>query len=159
MNENDWPDVAEIYRRGIITGKATFQHEIPSFEEWNTAHIQECRFIALLDGKVAGWIALSKVSSRCVYAGVAELSIYIAEKARGMGIGRLLLNQLILESEKAGFWLLQSGIMEDNETSIGLHETCGFRKVGYRERIGRDNNGKWRSTVLVERRSAITGIG
>lgn len=158
MNGNDWSCVSDIYRQGIETGKATFQHEIPSFKEWNTAHIQECRLVAVLDGKVAGWVALSKVSSRCVYAGVAEVSIYIAEKARGMGIGKQLLNQLIQESEKAGFWLLQSGIMEDNETSIGLHETCGFRKVGYRERIGRDNNGRWRSTVLMERRSSVTGI-
>jgi len=158
MSENDWPDVADIYRQGIETRKATFQHEIPSFEEWNTAHIQECRLVAVLDERVVGWVALSKVSSRCVYAGVAEVSVYIAEKARGIGIGKQLLNQLILESEKAGFWLLQSGIMEDNETSIGLHETCGFRKVGYRERIGRDNHGKWRSTVLMERRSSITGI-
>lgn len=159
MSENDWPSVSNIYRQGIETGKATFQHEIPSFKEWNNAHIQECRLVAVLDGKVAGWVALSKVSSRCVYAGVAEVSIYIAAEAREMGIGKLLLNQLILESEKAGFWLLQSGIMEDNEPSICLHVKCGFRKVGYRERIGRDNNGKWRSTVLMERRSAITGIG
>lgn len=159
MREEDWPDVAEIYRQGIITGKATFQFEIPSFEEWNSAHIPKCRFVAVEGNNVIGWVSLSKVSGRPVYAGVAEVSIYIAEKARGMGIGKLLLNHLILESEKAGFWLLQSGIMQDNETSIGLHETCGFRKVGYRERIGRDNNGKWRSTVLMERRSAITGIG
>lgn len=158
MNKNDWPSVSDIYRQGIETGKATFQSDIPVYSEWDAAHIRECRFVALFDGKVAGWIALSKVSSRCVYGGVAEVSIYVAEKVRGMGIGKLLLNQLILESEKAGFWLLQSGIMEDNETSIGLHETCGFRKVGYRERIGRDNNGKWRSTVLMERRSSVTGI-
>lgn len=159
MTKEDWPDVAEIYRQGIATGKATFQYEIPSFEEWNSAHILKCRFVAVEDDNVIGWVSLSHISSRPVYAGVAEVSIYIAAKARGMGIGKLLLNQLILESEKSGFWLLQSGIMEDNETSISLHEKCGFRKVGYRERIGRDNNGKWRSTVLMERRSSITGIG
>jgi len=158
INKNDWPSVSEIYRQGIETGKATFQSDIPAYSEWDAAHIQECRFVAVLGGRVVGWTALSKVSSRCVYHGVAEVSIYIAAEARGMGIGKLLMNQLILESEKSGFWLLQSGIMEDNETSIGLHETCGFRKVGYRERIGRDNHGKWRSTVLMERRSAITGI-
>lgn len=158
MNAKDWPSVSEIYRQGIETGKATFQSDIPVYSEWNAAHIQECRLVAVLDEKVVGWIALSKVSSRCVYGGVAEVSIYIAEKARGMEIGKQLLNQLILESEKAGFWMLQSGIMADNEPSISLHETCGFRKVGYRERIGRDNNGKWRSTVLMERRSSVTGM-
>lgn len=159
MREEDWPDVAEIYRQGIITGKATFQNEIPSFEEWNSAHLSTCRLVAFEDNKGVGWVSLSRVSSRPVYAGVAEVSLYIAADARGKGIGKQLLNQLILESEKSGFWLLQSGIMEDNETSIALNETCGFRKVGYRERIGRDSNGKWRSTVLMERRSSITGIG
>lgn len=158
MNENDWSSVSEIYRQGIETGKATFQSDIPAYIEWDASHIQKCRFVAVYDGKVVGWTALSKVSSRCVYGGVAEVSIYIAEDARGKGIGKQLLNQMILESEKAGFWLLQSGIMEDNEPSIQLHGKCGFRKVGYRERIGRDVNGKWRSTVLMERRSFVTGI-
>lgn len=158
MNENDWPSVSEIYRQGIETGKATFQSDIPTYNEWNAAHIQECRFVTVHDGKVVGWTALSKVSSRCVYGGVAEVSIYIAAEARGKGIGKQLLNQMILESEKAGFWLLQSGIMEDNEPSIQLHERCGFRQVGYRERIGRDIHGKWRSTVLVEKRSEVAGV-
>ena len=158
MEKSDWPVVAEIYRQGIATGKATFQNEIPNYEEWNTAHIPRCRFVATDGETIVGWAALSGVSSRCVYAGVAELSIYIAENARGMGTGQILLNYLIQESEKAGFWLLQSGIMEDNVSSIKLHEKCGFRMVGYRERIGRDSNGKWRSTILMERRSQITGI-
>ncbi len=158
MTENDWPVVAEIYREGIATGKATFQTEIPAFGDWDAAHIEECRYVAVLDTKIVGWVALSKVSSRCVYAGIAELSIYIAEDARKKGIGQKLLNTLIEESEKAGYWTLQSGIMEDNEASIKLHEKCGFRKVGYRERIGKDSSGKWRSTVLMEKRSSVVGL-
>ena len=158
MNKNDWPSVSEIYRQGIETGKATFQSDIPAYHEWNAAHIQECRFVAVHDKKVVGWTALSKVSSRCVYGGVAEVSIYIAEDYRGKGVGRELLQHLIIESEKADFWMLQSGIMEDNSASISLHEKCGFRQVGYRERIGRDVHGKWRSTVLMEKRSGVAGV-
>lgn len=158
MTEEDWPEVAEIYRQGIETGSATFQNEIPSFIEWNAAHISECRFVSIEEDKVIGWVSLSKVSSRPVYCGVAELSIYIAAQARGKGIGKQLMAHLIQKSEKSGFWLLQSGIMEDNKSSIALHENCGFRKVGYRERIGRDIKGKWRSTVLMERRSAVMGL-
>ncbi|HEX3040264.1 MAG TPA: GNAT family N-acetyltransferase [Caproiciproducens sp.] len=158
MAENDWPAVAEIYRQGIATGKATFQYEIPAYSEWNAGHIAECRFTACEGDKVVGWASLSKVSSRPVYAGVAEVSIYIAESARGKRVGMQLLNHLIRESEKYGFWLLQSGIMEDNEPSIRLHEDCGFRRVGLREKIGKDTNGKWRSTVLMERRSKVAGI-
>lgn len=158
MNENDWPSVSEIYRQGIETEKATFQSDIPIYKEWDAAHIQKCRFVAVYDGKVVGWTVLSTVSSRCVYGGVAEVSIYIAEDYRGKGVGRKLLQHLITESEKAGFWMLQSGIMEDNTASISLHEKCGFRQVGYRERIGRDVHGKWRSTVLMEKRSSIIGL-
>lgn len=158
MNGPDWPDVSEIYQQGIETGKATFQIDIPAYAEWDAAHITECRFVAETDERVAGWIALSKVSSRCVYGGVAEVSIYIAENYRDKGIGRQLLQHLIVESQKAGFWTLQSGIMEDNADSIRLHEKCGFRKVGYRERIGKDSRGKWRSTILMEKRSEIVGV-
>lgn len=158
MNEKDWPTVSEIYRQGIETGRATFQEVVPSYSEWDAAHIHECRFVALAEDQVAGWTALSKVSSRCVYAGVAEISVYIAENARGRGIGRILLQHLVTQSEKAGFWLLQSGIMEDNLASIRLHEKCGFRQVGYRERIGKDKCGIWRSTVLLEKRSRDVGI-
>ena len=158
MNENDWPSVSEIYRQGIGTGKATFQSDIPAYHEWDAAHIQECRFVAVHDGKVVGWTTLSKVSSRCVYGGVAEVSIYIAEDYRGKSVGWKLMQHLIIESEKADFWMLQSGIMEDNSASISLHEKCGFRQVGYRERIGRDVHGKWRNTVLMEKRSGVVGI-
>jgi phosphinothricin acetyltransferase len=158
MVEDDWSAVAEIYRQGIATGKATFQCEIPAYSDWNAGHNSECRFIVCEGDKILGWAALSKVSSRPVYSGVAEVSIYIAESVRGKGVGKQLMNHIIRESEKAGFWLLQSGIMEDNEASIRLHKCCGFRKVGYRENIGRDVNGKWRSTILMERRSKIAGI-
>lgn len=159
MNEQDWPDVAEIYRQGIATGKATFQSEIPEYKNWNASHLPICRFVANADGKVAGWAALSGVSSRCVYRGVAEVSVYIAEGNRKNGIGQKLLEYLIDQSEKAGIWTLQSGIMEDNLASLRLHEKCGFRKVGYREQIGCDISGHWRSTVLMERRSSTVGIG
>lgn len=158
MNEEDWPSVSEIYRQGIETGKATFQSDVPAYDEWNAAHILECRYVAVIDGEVVGWTALSKVSSRCVYGGVAEVSIYIAENYREEGIGRLLLQHLITESERADFWTLQSGIMEDNSASISLHKKCGFRQVGYREHIGRDSHGKWRSTVLMEKRSGVVGV-
>lgn len=158
MSANDWPAVAEIYRQGIETGKATFQVDVPAYTEWDAAHIRECRFVAVVEDKVAGWTALSKVSNRCVYAGVAELSLYIGENARGKGVGQKLLQHLIAESERAGFWTLQSGIMDDNLASIRLHEKCGFRQIGYRERIGRDVKGKWRNNILMEKRSQVAGI-
>ncbi len=158
MSEQNWPDVAEIYRQGIATGKATFQSEIPEYKDWDASHLSICRFVAVAGGKVAGWIALSGVSSRCVYRGVAEVSVYIAESNRKNGIGQKLLEYLIDQSEKAGIWMLQSGIMEDNPASIQLHEKCRFRKVGYRERIGCDISGHWRSTVLMERRSNTIGV-
>lgn len=158
MSEQDWPDVAEIYRQGIATGKATFQSGIPEYEDWNASHLPVCRFVAIVDGKVAGWVTLSGVSRRCVYSGVAEVSVYIAESSRKNGAGKKLLDYLLDESEKAGFWTLQSGIMEDNIASIRLHEKCGFRQVGYREKIGKDISGHWRSTVLMERRSSRVGI-
>lgn len=158
MSEQDWPEVSKIYKQGIDTGKATFQTCIPDYSDWDASHIKECRFVAIDNNKIAGWVALSKVSSRCVYGGVAEVSIYIAQSSRGKSVGKSLLNHLVSESEKCGFWMLQSGIMEDNAASLALHDKCGFRKVGLREKIGKDCNGKWRSTVLMERRSKIAGI-
>lgn len=158
MTEQDWPEVSSIYKQGIDTGKATFQSSIPEYNEWDAGHIKECRIVAVENGKIVGWTALSKVSSRCVYGGVAEVSIYIAENNRKNGVGQKLLNYLIDQSEKSGIWMLQSGIMEDNLASIRLHEKCGFRKVGTRERIGRDISGHWRSTILMERRSKVVGI-
>lgn len=155
----DWPLVSKIYLEGIKTGKATFQTDCPTYEDWDKSHIKSCRLVALIDDTVAGWAALSPVSSRCVYNGVAEVSIYIGEGYRGKGVGKLLLSSLIAASEQAGFWTLQSGIMQDNEASIHLHEQCGFRMVGYRERIGKDRLGVWRNNVLMERRAIADEVG
>lgn len=159
MCAEDWSWVSKIYLEGIQTGKATFQTDCPSYEQWDKSHVESCRLIALIDGVVAGWTALSPVSSRCVYNGVAEVSIYIGEAYRGKGVGKALLNALISASEQAGFWTLQSGIMQDNEASIHLHEQCGFRMVGYRERIGKDSLGVWRNNVLMEHRAAADEVG
>ena len=153
MTSEDWPAVARIYQEGMDTTLATFQTECPSWKEWNAVHLPRCRLVAVLDGAVAGWVALSAYSSRSVYAGVAHLSIYIGAEARGIGVGKALLTALISASEAAGFWTLQSGIMENNAASIALHASCGFRLVGYREKIGRDRFGVWRNTLLMERRS------
>jgi len=154
MTNADWPSVSRIYQQGMDSNLATFQTECPDWAEWDAAHHAQCRLVALLDEAVAGWAALSPTSSRSVYAGVASVSIYIAQEARGMGIGKALLLALISVSEAAGFWTLQSGIMEDNDASIALHNSCGFRLVGYREKIGQDRFGVWRNTLLMERRSA-----
>lgn len=153
MTEEDWPEVARIYQQGMDGNLATFQTVCPSFADWDAAHHSACRLVAQRDGAVLGWAALSPVSSRVVYAGVAELSIYITREARGQGVGKALLNALIAASEQSGFWTLQSGIMENNLASIALHTSCGFRLVGSRERIGQDRFGVWRNTVLMERRS------
>jgi phosphinothricin acetyltransferase len=158
MLPDDWSAVARIYQQGMDTNRATFQTECPSWQDWNAAHLERCRLVILLGGEVAGWAALSRVSSRSVYAGVAELSIYIDETARGKGAGKALMNALITDSEAAGFWTLQSGILEDNTASIALHTSSGFRMVGYRERIAQDRFGVWRNTVLMERRSGSVGI-
>jgi phosphinothricin acetyltransferase len=158
MTEQDWPEVSKIYKQGIETGKATFQTCIPEYSDWDASHIKDCRFVVMENDNITGWVVLSKVSSRYVYEGVAEVSIYIAETCRGKGFGKALLNYLITKSEKSGFWMLQAGIMEDNLASLKLHEKCGFREVGLRERIGKDCKGKWRSTVLMERRSNTVGV-
>jgi len=159
MTESDWPDVSRIYREGIETGLATFERECPAYEKWDAAHLKVCRLVAAADGRVVGWTALSPVSTRCVYAGVAEVSIYIDRRCRGKGIGRRLLCELICRSEENGFWTLQSGIFSENEASVRLHKSCGFRTVGCRERIARDRLGIWRSTLLMERRSACSRFG
>ena len=154
MTNGDWPDVARIYQDGMDTNLATFQTVCPDWDAWDAAHLKECRLVIEQSGAVAGWAALGSVSSRCVYAGVAELSIYIDASVRGKGAGKMLLSALIAASEAAGFWTLQSGILEGNTASVALHTICGFRMVGYRERIGRDRFGVWRNTLLMERRSA-----
>ena len=159
MTEADWPYVSRIYQQGMDTNRATFQEKCPPWEEWNRSHLASCRLVAAFEGRVVGWAALSAVSSRCVYAGVAEVSIYIDSAAQGQGAGTQLLGAMIRASEAEGCWMLQSGIFEDNLASIRLHERCGFRLVGYRERIGRDRFGVWRNTVLMERRSSLPEFG
>ena len=158
MHEDDWKDVREIYLEGIRTGNATFQQEAPSWEEWDRSHISQCRFVARIEGRVIGWVALSPTSSRNVYAGVAEVSIYVSQQHRGSGVGSRLLNSIIEESEQHGFWTLQSGTFPENISSIELQKKYGFREVGRRVRIGQ-MNGIWRDVILLERRSQVIGIG
>jgi phosphinothricin acetyltransferase len=148
----DWPDVARIYAEGIATGEATFETEVPSWESWDGAHLAEHRFVARHEGHVVGFAAVSAVSDRCVYGGVVENSVYVAESARGAGIGRLLLECLVASTEEAGIWTIQSGIFPENAASLALHERVGFRVVGRRARLGK-LKGVWRDVLLVERRS------
>ncbi len=157
MTEDDWNKVAEIYKEGINTGNATFEVNVPTWETWDNAHLKTCRLIAEDDGAIAGWAALTAVSGRCVYAGVAEVSVYVGEKFRGKKIGKRLLENLITESEKENLWTLQAGIFPENIPSIKIHEELGFRQIGYRERIGKMND-VWRNTILLERRSKIVGV-
>ena len=157
MKAEHWPDVKAIYESGIATGNATFQTGAPAWEEWDAAHIKTCRLVAVEQDEILGWAALTPVSGRCVYAGVAEVSIYISESARGKGLGSILLNALVAESEQHNFWTLQAGIFPENVASIRLHEACGFRMVGRREKIGQ-MQGVWRDTVLLERRSSTVGV-
>lgn len=156
MRAADWERVRAIYREGIATGDATFETDAPTFEAWDAAHLRACRLVARIDGEIAGWAALSPVSSRCVYGGVAEVSVYVGEKARGRGVGRKLLSALVSESERNNLWTLQAGVLAENEASIRLHESCGFRVVGQRERLGK-LKGVWRDVVLLERRSRVVG--
>ncbi|MBN1563535.1 MAG: GNAT family N-acetyltransferase [Anaerolineae bacterium] len=156
MQPDDWPQVAAIYAAGIATQNATFETDVPAYDTWDRAHRADCRLVARDGDQVLGWAALSRVSDRCVYGGVAENSIYIAPTARGRGIGKALLKALVDASETAGIWTLQTGIFPENVTSIGLHKACGFREVGIRERIGQ-MDGVWRDVVMMERRSAIVG--
>jgi len=157
MVNDDWPAVREIYAEGIATGNATFATVIPEWEQWNKAHRQYCRLIARSGDRVLGWAALSPASTRAAYAGVAEVSVYIAAQARGRGVGRSLLEALIAESEKAGIWTLQAGIFPENVASIRLHKSCGFREVGERQRISQ-LAGVWRNVLLLERRSSRVGV-
>ena len=157
MLSADWLQVKRIYLEGIATGHATFETEAPSWEKWNDAHLAFARLVARAGSEVKGWAALSPVSSRRVYAGVAETSVYVGRDSRGQGIGRALLEALIQASESKGIWTLQAGIFPENTGSIELHKALAFREVGRRERIGK-LNGVWRDTLLLERRSAIVGI-
>jgi L-amino acid N-acyltransferase YncA len=157
MEASDWPDVRRIYEEGIATGRATFETSAPEWEAWDASHRRECRFVARRAGRVIGWIALSAVSRRHVYRGVAEVSVYVAVEARGSGVGRALFERLIPESETAGIWTVQAGVQAENEASLALHEAVGFRRVGVREAFGQDAAGIWRDVVLLERRSESVG--
>jgi L-amino acid N-acyltransferase YncA len=152
LRPDDWPEVSRIFAEGIATGNATFETEVPSWEDWDAAHLGEHRFVAERDSRVCGWIAASPVSSRCCYEGVAELSVYVGEEARGVGVGVQLLAALVESSKRAGLWTLQTGVFPENEASLRLLRRFGFRIVGTRKRIGR-LHGVWRDVVLLERRS------
>jgi phosphinothricin acetyltransferase len=157
MTPEDWEAVCAIYQEGLATGNATFETTPPNWDEWDKNHLPECRLVARSTAQVVGWAALSPVSRRQVYRGVAEVSIYITAQARGQGMGKALLRALVLESEQAGIWTLQAGIFPENVYSIALHKVCGFREVGRREGIGQ-MNGVWRDVVLMERRSKVVGV-
>ncbi len=154
LRPRDWPEVARIYEEGIRTVNATFETEVPSWEAWDAAHLDEHRFAAERDGRVVGWIALAPVSSRCCYAGVAEISAYVGEEARGQGVGSELLTTAIKSSERARIWTLQTGVFPENAPSLGLLRRFGFRALGTQKRIGR-LHGVWRDVVLLERRSEV----
>ena len=156
LRPDDWPEVARIFEAGIRTGNATFETEVPSWEAWDAAHLPSHRFVAEREGRVVGWIALAAVSSRCCYEGVAEVSAYVAEGARGEGVGRALLARLIENSERGGIWTLETGVFPENEPSLALLQRFGFRVVGIRERIGR-LHGMWRDVTFLERRSEVVG--
>jgi phosphinothricin acetyltransferase len=157
LRESDWLAVREIYREGIATGDATFETDARGWPEWDGTHLRHSRLVARGGGSVGGWAALSAVSRRAVYAGVAEVSVYVAGAHRGQGLGHRLLAALVAESEAHGMWTLQAAIFPENRASLHLHERLGFREVGRRERIGQ-RDGRWRDTVLLERRSKVVGI-
>jgi len=163
MTPDDWAAVRLIYLDGIRTGHSTFEADAPDWEKWDCAHLSQHRLVMRALDTVLGWAALSPVSDRCAYSGVAELSLYIAAKYRGYGIGSTLLAALIESSEKAGIWTLQGGIFPENTASLCLVKKHGFREVGRRERVGLmthgDLAGKWRDVILVERRSKVVGAG
>ncbi len=159
LEPSHYEAVKEIYEYGIGTGNATFQTEAPTWEEWDKSHLKNCRLVALGDNQqVMGWAALTPVSGRCVYAGVAEVSVYVHSTDQRKGVGKKLMEELIRQSEENNLWTLQAGIFPENKASLKLHELLGFRNVGYRERIGKMKN-VWRDTVLLERRSEKVGVG
>jgi len=156
MDPADWQAIRAIYLEGIATGNATLETDAPAWEQWHASHLPSCRLVAREGTTVVGWAALSPVSGRCIYGGVAEISVYVSGSAQGRGVGRALLNRLVDESEQNGIWTLQAGILAENRVSLALHRKSGFREVGRRERIGK-LAGVWRDVVLMERRSATVG--
>ncbi len=157
LEARDWPRVAEIFAQGIASGMATFETRVPDWTEWDRNHLKVPRWVAIEDGDLVGWAALSPVSAREVYAGVAEVSVYVETSRRGRGWGRTLLGALIHASEQQGIWTLQAGVFPENRASVALHRSMGFREVGRRERIAR-LAGAWRDTLLMERRSRRVGV-
>jgi phosphinothricin acetyltransferase len=157
MAPQDWDAVRAIYLEGISTGNATFEKSAPDWQVWDAGHLKSCRLVARLNSEILGWAALSPVSGRCVYSGVAEVSVYVAERARGRKIGSRLLDALVTSSEREGVWTLQAGIFPENLPSIESHKRNGFRIVGTREKLG-SMDGRWRDVILMERRSAIAGV-
>ncbi len=157
MLPEDWSQVRQIYLEGIATGNATFETEAPSWEKWDGGHLKNCRFVACSGDKILGWAALSPVSSRRVYAGVTEVSVYVAAASQGKGVGRALLSALVDSADAEGIWTLQAGIFPENVASIHLHKSLGFREVGRREKIGKIGD-RWRDVMLLERRSEVAGV-
>ena len=158
MTDADGPAVLAIFAQGIATGNATFETVVPEWRAWHASHRRDCRFVARIDGRVVGWTALSRWSSREVYSGVAWESVYVDAAARGRGVGLALLAALIPASEAAGVWTLIAGVQAENAASLALHRRAGFRRIGVQERVGRDSNGRWRDVILFERRSAAVGV-
>ena len=157
MRSEDWPAVQKIYSEGIATGNATFETETPEWAKWDQGHLQHCRLVAQDNERILGWAALSRVSTRHVYSGVAEVSVYVAAEARSRGVGTLLLQSLVEQSERCGVWTLQAGIFPENVPSVTLHKSCGFREVGLRQKLGQ-RSGVWRDVLLLERRSSRVGV-
>ncbi|WP_130892077.1 N-acetyltransferase family protein [Fusobacterium varium] len=154
MEDKDWEDVLKIYKQGIESGISTFRKDLPDKKSWESSHLKACRFILCHNsGSVVGWAALSPTSSRIDYCGVTEVSIYIDKAHQGKKLGEFLLNKIKDEAEKNGIWTLQSSIFQANKASLKLHKKCGFREVGYREKIAKDKNDIWQNTVLMEYRS------
>jgi L-amino acid N-acyltransferase YncA len=157
MTARHWEGVRAVYAEGLATGDASFETEAPGWERWDASHLACCRLVALEGARVAGWAALSPVSGRKVYEGVAEVSVYVGAEFRGRGLGRALLSALVAESEANGIWTLQASVFPENAASVALHLSCGFREMGRRERIAQ-RDGRWRDTVLLERRSRTVGV-
>ena len=157
MGPGDWEQVSAIYVEGIATGQATFEIEAPLWEVWDAGHLSFARLVARDGDEVCGWAALSPVSGRTAYSGVAEVSVYVVQHRHGAGVGRALLESLIVESERNGIWTLQAAVFPENSATIALHRRCGFREVGRRERISK-LDGAWRDTILLERRSLLVGV-
>ncbi|WP_286856642.1 GNAT family N-acetyltransferase [Sphingobacterium sp. UBA7625] len=157
FGKEQFREIAEIYRQGLETGNATFETSVPNWEDWDKSKLEHSRFAAVIDNIIVGWAALSAVSDRCVYGGVAEVSIYISNDHKGKGIGKALMTKLITESEIHGIWTIQSGMFPENEATIALHKSTGFRIIGHREKIGKLGD-TWRDTVIMERRSKTIGL-